>query len=104
MDSWYQLRAVELFRDIIREYEIVLDKKVEVIRVKKMTTRWGSCNSKKAYINLNQELIKKPIGSIRYVILHELAHLTYPNHSKEFYQYIQRLMPDFKIHHKNLSR
>ena len=49
-----------------------------------MQTRWGSCNVERKNINLNLELIKKPRYCIEYAILHELAHLKYPNHSKQF--------------------
>lgn len=45
------------------------------IRLKMMQTRWGSCNHKKAYINLNLKLMEKPLKAIEYVILHELTHL-----------------------------
>jgi predicted metal-dependent hydrolase len=66
-----------------------------------MHSRWGSCNSKKGYINLNLYLIRKDIRFIEYVILHELAHLIHPNHSKDFYRFIENIMPDFKERIKN---
>lgn len=101
---WYKQKAQDIFTKIIKDYEIILDKKVTTIRVRKMTTRWGSCNTKKAYINLNLELIKKPLDSVEYVILHELAHLTHPNHSRDFHAYVERFMPDWKERRKGLER
>ncbi|MBF7043742.1 M48 metallopeptidase family protein, partial [Campylobacter volucris] len=71
-------------------------KKVQKISIKEMVSRWGSCNHKKAYINLNLKLMQKPIKSIEYVILHELTHLIYPHHQKEFYAFLYNLMPDYK--------
>jgi predicted metal-dependent hydrolase len=61
-----------------------------------MKTRWGSCNPSKGYINLNSELIKKAKESIEYVIFHELTHLVHLNHSKEFYNYLDTYMPDWR--------
>jgi len=103
LTQWYKTKSLEIFTKIIRDYEILLGKKVTTIRVKKMTTRWGSCNTQKAYINLNLELIKKPLDCIEYVILHELAHLTHPNHSKDFHNYVANYMPDWKIRRKRLT-
>jgi len=68
-----------------------------------MKTRWGSCNSQKGYINLNLELIKEPIRCIEYVVAHELAHLIHPNHSKEFYNYLSYLLPEWKELKKRLN-
>ncbi|MCX2682277.1 SprT family zinc-dependent metalloprotease [Campylobacter sp. MIT 21-1685] len=70
------------------------------LSIKKMRTRWGSCNVKKAYINLNIRLLEKSLQAIEYVILHELAHLKYANHSKEFYQFIEGFMSDFRQREK----
>lgn len=70
------------------------------LSIKKMKTRWGSCNHKKAYINLNLKLLEKSLKAIEYVILHELAHLKFPNHSKEFYDFIYHFMGDFRQREK----
>ncbi|TEY01527.1 M48 family metallopeptidase [Campylobacter sp. US33a] len=70
------------------------------LSIKKMKTRWGSCNHKKGYINLNLKLLEKSLKAIEYVILHELAHLKFPNHSKEFYGFIFEFMSDFKDREK----
>ena len=61
-----------------------------------MKTRWGSCNPKTPYINLNLKLIEKSKRAIEYVILHELIHLKYPYHNREFYDYLGLYMPDWR--------
>ena len=68
-----------------------------------MKTRWGSCNYNKRYVNINIELIKRSRFEIEYVILHELAHLKHPNHSKKFYDYVEKYMPNYKIAEKMLK-
>lgn len=84
-----------IFNFFINKWQFVFDRKVQKISIKEMVSRWGSCNHKKAYINLNLKLIQKPIKSIEYVILHELTHLIYPHHQKEFYTFLYKFMPDY---------
>ena len=100
-DEFYYSEAKILFNRLIKKYQSYVNKPITKVRIKKMNTRWGSCNSKKGYINLNVKLMKKNIEFIEYVILHELAHLIYPNHSKDFYKFIENIMPDFKERIKN---
>ena len=65
------------------------------IRIKDIKYAWGSCSSNKN-ITINQKLIAYSEIAIRYVILHELCHLKYMNHSKEFWDLVQRYMPEYK--------
>lgn len=94
--KWYYEESEKIFRNLIEKYEIITGKKVSVVRIKPMKTRWGSCNTVKAYINLNLNLIEKPMECIEYVVLHEFAHLTHPNHRKEFWDYVRSYMSDFE--------
>lgn len=96
IENWYYTQAYSVFAKLILELQPLVNKPVQHLSIKKMTTRWGSCNHHKGYINLNLELIKKPLIAIEYVILHELTHLIYPNHSAQFYAYIARFMPDWQ--------
>lgn len=92
--------ANSILKDLINQYINIYNPKINrpinAIRIKKMNTRWGSCNSKKGYLNFSTNLIQKDIKFIEYVVLHELTHLIYPHHQKEFYDFILSLMPDFK--------
>lgn len=103
INDWYMKQAKHHFNQIIAKYINIIGKPVTHISVKKMTTRWGSCNPKKGYINLNLELIKKPIDAIEYVVLHELTHLIHYHHNKDFYNYIAAIMPDWKIRQSKLG-
>ncbi len=96
IDTWYKEKAIYHFGQIMKKYTKIVNKSVNKVTIRRMKTRWGSCNPKKSYINLNLDLIKKDILGIEYVILHELAHLTHYNHDKKFYNYIATYMPDWK--------
>lgn len=95
LKKWYQEKAKKKFAELVHEYEQIVKEEVNNIRVITMQTRWGSCNVESGNINLNLELIKKPRYCIEYVILHELAHLKYPNHSKQFWDYMSVHMPNW---------
>lgn len=96
IDKWYRSRAEEQFIEAMEKFIPIVQRPVNRITIRPMKTRWGSCNHTKGYINLNQELIKKPYEVIEYVVLHELAHLIHPNHSRAFYNYLSRYMPDWR--------
>lgn len=104
LNEWYVKRAKDKFLELVNKYEEVLNEQVNGIRIKTMKTRWGSCNVKTKNINLNLELIKNPQECIEYVVLHELAHLKHPNHSKQFWEYVGRHMPDWKLRRKKLEQ
>lgn len=65
------------------------------IRVKEIKYAWGSCSSNKN-ITINAKLIKYSKDAIKYVILHELCHLKYMNHSREFWNLVSTYMPNYK--------
>ncbi|MFC1898375.1 M48 family metallopeptidase [Candidatus Cloacimonadota bacterium] len=73
------------------------------ITLRKMKSRWGSYIPKNNSVTLNTELIKTPKQCIEYVIVHELLHLIFPNHSKDFYNLLAIKMPDWKQRKKILD-
>lgn len=103
LNSWYMNKAEDYFEKIVEKYKSIIKKEVKNIRIRQMKTRWGSCNFSKGYINLNSELIKKSKESIEYVVFHELTHLIYDNHSREFYNYLDTYMPDWKQRKEKLE-
>lgn len=89
-------KAKELLNASIARFAPLIARPINHISFKHMRTRWGSCNKAKGYINLNLDLITKKKEFIEYVVLHELAHLVYANHSKDFYALISKHIPDYK--------
>lgn len=73
------------------------------LKIRKMTSRWGVCNIKNHNVTLNLELSKYNIDALDYVIVHELSHFIYPNHSKDFWSLVSKYYPDYKIIRKKLK-
>ena len=94
--KWYQERAKDIFSEILTRYSKMLEIDFNTFSIKTMKTRWGSCKISSRHITLNLELIKKPKKSIEYVILHELAHIKYPYHNQDFYNYLNIHIPDWE--------
>ncbi len=103
LKEFYRQKAKEIFPKLLTSWEKITNQKAQKLTIRDSKNRWGSCNTQKAYINLSLHLVKKPLDAIEYVILHELSHLTYPNHSKEFYEYIEKFMNDYKKREKMLK-
>lgn len=99
LNKWLLEREKELYDELCRAtYDILKIPGLEypVIKIRTMKSRWGSCHTTKGVITLNSSLIEKPVEAIQYVVLHEFAHFVHPDHSRQFYSYIETYMPDWK--------
>lgn len=88
-----------ILMDYVSERKVYYDHLFQVnptVEVKVMKGRWGSCTPALNKIVLNEKLVHYPKKCIDYVIVHEYAHLFVPNHSKDFYAVVKRVMPDYK--------
>ena len=73
------------------------------LKIRKMTSRWGVCNIKNHNVTLNYMLSKYDITCLDYVIVHELSHFIYPNHSKNFWLLVSKYYPKYKEARKMLK-
>ncbi|MCH5316228.1 MAG: DUF45 domain-containing protein [Eubacterium sp.] len=106
-NAWWRDTAIQLYtsemQSLHRKIFIKHNVKEPSIVVRKMNTLWGSCSPARNKITLNEYLLKADLRCIQYVILHELAHLIYPNHSKQFYNFLTIYMPDWEERKKQLD-
>ncbi|MFG6344537.1 MAG: M48 family metallopeptidase [Lachnospiraceae bacterium] len=107
MDRWLKEYQMIIFKELVDE-KYALFQKYNVpypeLRVRYMTSRWGSCQPKRGIITLNSQLIKVPRNCIEYVVLHEFAHYIHPNHSRQFWDFVSMMMPDWKERKKELEK
>lgn len=100
MDEWYRAQMKELIPPVIAKWEKVIGVSLNEFRIKKMKTKWGTCNKEAKRIWLNLELAKKPFHCIEYIIVHELVHLLERNHNDKFVAYMNNYLSEWK-HLKN---
>lgn len=84
----------------VEKYEPIMNVKVKELRIKKMKTRWGTCNLEAQRIWINQELIKYPIECLEHIIVHEMTHLLEINHTPRFYNLLETFYPIYKENDK----
>lgn len=102
--AWYRERLESSIPRLIATWEPFMGVTVKEWRIRKMKTRWGSCNVRKGRIWLNLELAKKPMRCLEYVIVHEMAHLIEPSHNRRFWGILDRHMPDWRPRREELNR
>ena len=106
LDKWYKKEAEKVFKiELDKMYNSFIYKipYPTGLTIRKMKTRWGVCNVKTRKITLNLELIKRRIECLDYVIVHELSHLLYANHSRDFWKCVENNFKDYKKIRKELK-
>ena len=66
------------------------------IKFRKMVSQWGNCRSSKGVLTFNTNLVYAPLECVEYVVLHEFTHFLQPNHSKLFYEELQKICPNWQ--------
>ncbi|WP_448374362.1 M48 family metallopeptidase [Fervidobacterium sp.] len=92
---WLRRKAEEYLPKRLSELSKEIGVKYARVQVRDVKSRWGSCSSK-GTISLNWRLIMAPQYVIDYVLIHELAHIPYPNHGKGFWIFVEEYCPRYK--------
>jgi len=96
MHEWHKLLLHEAVPPLIQKWEQKLKVKVSGYFLRRMKTKWGSCNHKAGNIRLNTELVKKPKDLLEYVIVHEMAHLIEATHNDRFVAILDTYYPSWR--------
>jgi predicted metal-dependent hydrolase len=91
--EWYRSELKLIMPDLIHKWEKIIGVSVLDWGVKRMKTKWGTCNINAKRIWLNLELVKKPVNLIEYVVVHEILHLIEKGHGKKFYELMTKYLP-----------
>ncbi len=103
MLDYYRQQLSLVMPDLFEKWQPIIKAQAVETRIKKMHTRWGSCNTRARRIWLSVYLPAYPIECTEYVIVHELCHLHHANHSRAFWQTVEKAMPDYKKWHDMLA-
>ena len=97
MDKWYRAQLKAVLPILIEKWEAKLNVKVNEFGIKKMKTRWGTCNRAAKRIWLNLELAQKSPECLEYIVVHEMVHLLERKHNDRFTAYMNEYLPSWRI-------
>ena len=103
IDKMYYMIAEREVEQAFEKIRRMVGLAPEEYRIRKVKSVWGSCSSNKK-ITINQNLMMYSRKALEYVVLHETCHLKYMNHSKKFWEMVEKYMPDYKEAEKELKK
>ena len=104
LDQWYRRQFRDRLPALLEKWEPKVGVRVAEVRIRRMKTRWGTCNREACRIWLNLELVKKPTSCLEYIVVHEMVHLIEGSHSERFRSLTDRLMPQWRTYRDQLNR
>ena len=100
--DWLREKARETLTAKTTEWAQKMGVEFNQIFIKDQRTLWASCSGKKN-LNFSYRIIKMPLAVQDYLMVHELAHLTYMNHGAEYWERVAQFCPDYKLHRRWLN-
>ncbi len=104
LNDWYRRHMKLLVPELISQWQPVIGVQVADWGIKKMKTRWGSCNIGDQRVWLNLELAKKPPRCLEYVLVHEMVHLLERRHNDRFKALMDKFMPQWRLYRDELNQ
>ena len=98
-----EAKARAVIPERVKYYSSIMGVAPERVRINHAKTRFGSCSSK-GNLNFSCRVMAYSEKAVDYVVIHELAHLLYMNHSREFWKVVEKYMPDYKIARQELKK
>lgn len=95
MEDWYREKTLEKVLEKVEYYKPYFDVVPNSVKVKEQKKRWASCNANRDLM-FNWRCAMAPANVLDYIVVHEMCHMVYLNHSKEFWSLVGRIMPDYK--------
>ena len=104
INEYLEKTSINIFQNRLNNLRIMFKELPEFrLRTRHMKTRWGVCNKSSMTVTLNTELIHKDVTLIDYVIIHELCHFKYMDHSKSFWMEVEKYYPYYKLARNRLK-
>lgn len=98
LEKWYKERTYEIAKEKIEKYKDNFVDKVKEIKVKEQKRRWASCTGdNRILFNWRCSMAKEEV--IEYIVVHEMCHMDFKDHSKQFWNRVEEIMPSYKVHH-----
>lgn len=104
LQRWYREQLKVLVPPLLEKWQPVIGVQVADWGIKKMKTRWGTCNIVARRIWFNLELAKKSVQCLEYIAVHELVHLLERYHNDRFRALMDQFMPQWRLHRDGLNQ
>jgi predicted metal-dependent hydrolase len=104
LQAFYREQLKIQAKPLIEKWQQKMNLELNDWGIKKMKTKWGTCNIEAKRMWLNLELAKKPVGCLEYIIVHELVHLLERHHNERFIAHLDKFMPQWKYQREELNR
>ena len=104
LQEWYRAQLKALVPHYIAKWEKIMGVQVSEFGIKKMKTKWGTCNTAAKRIWINLELAKKPLECLEYIVVHEMVHLLERSHNARFIAYMNQFLPQWRNLKEELNR
>ena len=103
LQDWHRKQLRHAVPELIAKWEPVIGRNVPRWSIRRMKTKWGSCNRETGHIWFNLELTKKHPLCLEYIVVHEMAHLLERNHGERFTGLMDKFMPDWRARREQLN-
>lgn len=104
LNAWYREELKKVIPELLEKWQPIVGKRASDWRIKKMKTKWGSCNIEQRRIWFNLELAKKPPECLEYILVHELIHLHERRHNERFRGFLDQFIPYWRTSLKTLNK
>jgi predicted metal-dependent hydrolase len=101
--KWYRVQLRELLGPLMEKWQKRLRVEVTSFGIKRMKTKWGTCNTEARRVWINLELAKKSSDCLEYVVVHELVHLLVRHHDDAFIALMDKHMPRWRSIREELN-
>lgn len=103
LQRWYRQELKERVPPLLGKWAPLMGVEVADWGIRKMKTRWGTCNTGARRIWLNLELAKKPVQCLEYILVHELTHLIERKHNERFVSLMNKHLPQWHLRRQELN-
>ena len=104
LNEWYRRELKARIPPLIEKWEEIIGVQIAEWGVKRMKTKWGSCNIEARRIWFNLELAKKPLPCLEYIVVHEMVHILERHHNERFTSLMDAFLPSWRISRDELNR
>ncbi|SKC70388.1 M48 family metallopeptidase [Maledivibacter halophilus] len=95
VEKWYREKTLEKVIERVNYYQFYFNVRPNLIKVKEQKKRWASCTSNRDLL-FNWRCVMAPAGVLDYIVVHEMCHMIYMNHSKDFWSLVEKIMPEYR--------